>query len=64
MQVARTKIGSESVRGVSGGQRRRVTLCKGIVSGAYVLFCDEPTSGLSSTDAEVAIRRMKLLTIV
>lgn len=61
-KVASTKVGSEDVRGISGGQRRRVTLCKGIVSGAYVLFCDEPTSGLSSTDAEVAIKMLKVMT--
>lgn len=60
-KVSTTKVGSEDIRGISGGQRRRVTLCKGIVSGAYVLFCDEPTSGLSSTDAEVAIRMLKLM---
>ena len=61
-EVASTKVGSEDVRGISGGQRRRVTLCKGIISGAYVLFCDEPTSGLSSTDAEVAVKLMKVMT--
>ena len=58
-KVADTKIGDHSVRGISGGQKRRVTLAKGLVSGANVLFCDEPTSGLSSTDAEVAVKRMK-----
>lgn len=59
--VADTKIGSESVRGISGGQRRRVTLARGLVSAASIIFCDEPTSGLSSTDAEVCVRRMQLM---
>ena len=31
-QVLRTPIGSERVRGISGGQRRRVTLARGLVS--------------------------------
>lgn len=61
-QVADTKVGDHSVRGISGGQKRRVTLAKGIVSGARVLFCDEPTSGLSSTDAEVAVTKLKAMT--
>ena len=61
-QVGDTKIGDHTVRGISGGQKRRVTLAKGLVSGANVLFCDEPTSGLSSTDAEVAVKRMKMFT--
>jgi ATPase subunit of ABC transporter with duplicated ATPase domains len=39
------------VRGLSGGQRRRVTLAKGIVSWPHLLFCDEPTSGLSARAA-------------
>ena len=55
------KIGGASARGISGGQRRRVTLARGLATGAHVLFCDEPTSGLSSTDAEVVIRRLKLI---
>ena len=29
------------------------------VTGANILFCDEPTSGLSSTDAEICIRLMR-----
>ena len=58
-KVLSTKIGSETVRGISGGQRRRVTLARGLVTGANILFCDEPTSGLSSTDAEVCIRLMR-----
>ena len=42
-KVADTKIGDHTVRGISGGQKRRVTLAKGLVSGgASVLFCDEP----------------------
>ena len=58
--VLDTKIGGPAVRGISGGQRRRVTLAKGLVMGATFIFCDEPTSGLSSTDTEIAIRVLKV----
>jgi ABC-type multidrug transport system ATPase subunit/ABC-type multidrug transport system permease subunit len=49
-------IGSERVRGISSGQKRRVSLARGFVGGAQVVFADEPTSGLSATDAELCVR--------
>eukprot|EP00439_Symbiodinium_sp_Y106_P043956 s2238_g5.t1 len=48
-------------RGISGGQRRRLSLVKGVACGARVMFCDEPTSGLSATDAELCVRYMRWL---
>jgi len=58
-QVKDSKVGNALVRGISGGQRRRVTLGKGLMSGAFIMFCDEPTSGLSATDAEKCIKALK-----
>lgn len=60
-EVRDTYIGNEKVRGISGGQRRRVTLLRGQVSRPQVMFADEPTSGLSSTDAEACVKVMRLL---
>ncbi|CAK9080113.1 ABC transporter G family member 22 (ABC transporter ABCG.22), partial [Durusdinium trenchii] len=54
-------IGSDTNRGISGGQRRRVSLACGLATGAQIFFCDEPTSGLSATDAEQCVRYMRLL---
>eukprot|EP00435_Cladocopium_sp_Y103_P044462 s1648_g12.t1 len=55
-----TYIGdATSLRGISGGQKRRLSLAKRLTSGAQVFFCDEPTSGLSATDAETCMRYMK-----
>jgi len=59
-EVADSWIGNEHIRGISGGQRRRVSLARGLAAGAQMLFCDEPTSGLSSTDAETCVRYMRL----
>lgn len=59
--VRDVKIGSETVRGISGGQRRRVSLVCGLSTMAQLFFADEPTSGLSSTDAEGCVRYMRLL---
>jgi len=69
--VAETYIGGAQVRGISGGQRRRVTLARGVAAQGSLLFCDEPTSGLSATDAELCVKalrvvakRMNVLTLV
>ena len=52
-------IGDAYVRGISGGQKRRTTLARGFVGGAQIMFADEPTSGLSATDAELCVRAMR-----
>eukprot|EP00929_Paragymnodinium_shiwhaense_P085368 TRINITY_DN4576_c0_g1_i1.p1 TRINITY_DN4576_c0_g1~~TRINITY_DN4576_c0_g1_i1.p1 ORF type:complete len:667 (+),score=124.19 TRINITY_DN4576_c0_g1_i1:115-2115(+) len=59
--VANSLIGDAQVRGISGGQRRRLSLARGLASGAQIIFCDEPTSGLSATDAETCMRYMHQL---
>lgn len=63
LHVADTKIGGPSVRGISGGQKRRVALARAMAAGPMLMFCDEPTSGLSSTDAELCIKALKALTV-
>ncbi|KAI3879054.1 hypothetical protein MKX03_031311 [Papaver bracteatum] len=49
--AANTMIGDESHRGISGGERRRVSIGIGIIHSPIILFLDEPTSGLDSTSA-------------
>lgn len=53
--------GGESARGLSGGQRRRLSIAKALVAGASVCFMDEPTSGLSSSDAATVIETLSRL---
>jgi ABC-type lipoprotein export system ATPase subunit len=54
--AASTVIGDEGHRGVSGGERRRVSIGTDIIHDPIILFLDEPTSGLDSTSAYMVVK--------
>ncbi|KAF8044623.1 hypothetical protein N665_7420s0001 [Sinapis alba] len=54
--AATTVIGDEGHRGVSGGERRRVSIGIDIIHDPIILFLDEPTSGLDSTSAYMVVK--------
>ena len=62
--VVDNRIGTPIQRGVSGGQKRRVTIGASLVTLPRILFLDEPTSGLDSrTSAEVMSASESLLRV-
>ena len=52
-------IGDEEVRGISGGQRKRVNVGLELVADPIMLFLDEPTSGLDSTSSKMVISALQ-----
>ena len=58
--VAQSQVGgSSNIRGVSGGERRRVTIGMELVIDPAILILDEPTSGLDSYTAVNLMRTLK-----
>ncbi|GJZ07074.1 ABC transporter G family member 9-like protein [Tanacetum coccineum] len=55
-------IGDALVRGVSGGERKRVSIRKEMLINSSLLFLDEPTSGLDSTTAQTIVSTLSELT--
>ncbi|CAF0721906.1 unnamed protein product [Adineta steineri] len=49
------------VKGLSGGEKRRLTFATEILSDPPLLFCDEPTSGLDSSMAFIVVQAMRKL---
>jgi ABC-type multidrug transport system ATPase subunit len=57
------KVGSALRKTISGGQRKRLNIGLELLREPAVLFCDEPTSGLSSRDSENIIDLLKELSL-
>lgn len=59
-----TVIGSSEsgIRGLSGGERKRANLAHELIAMPLILLVDEPTSGLSSVDADKIIKLLQKLT--
>jgi ABC-type multidrug transport system ATPase subunit len=61
--VANTRIGNETIRGVSGGERRRVSIGVDVIHDPAVLILDEPTSGLDSAAALHVVAMLRTMAV-
>lgn len=55
VDAADTMIGSAYVKGISGGEKRRVLIAVQLLLKPKILFLDEPTSGLDSTTSALIV---------
>ncbi|KAJ5550373.1 hypothetical protein N7535_001689 [Penicillium sp. DV-2018c] len=58
---ANTLVGTPIRKGISGGQKRRVSVASQLITNPSILFLDEPTSGLDSTASYEVISYVKEL---
>ncbi|XLT07586.1 hypothetical protein HN51_053379 [Arachis hypogaea] len=56
---ANTMVGNEMLRGISGGQRKRVTIGEMLVGPANALFMDEISTGLDSSTTFQIVSSLK-----
>ncbi|KAF8073262.1 ABCG35 [Scenedesmus sp. PABB004] len=57
--AADTLVGDAVLRGVSGGEKRRVAVGEGLATSAYALFLDEASTGLDSASTLALVHSMR-----
>eukprot|EP01113_Clastostelium_recurvatum_P028388 TRINITY_DN3435_c0_g1_i4.p1 TRINITY_DN3435_c0_g1~~TRINITY_DN3435_c0_g1_i4.p1 ORF type:complete len:1300 (-),score=267.02 TRINITY_DN3435_c0_g1_i4:132-3977(-) len=58
-ECANTIIGDDTIRGISGGEKRRVSIAVQMLANPRLLFLDEPTTGLDSFSALIVVEILK-----
>uniref|UniRef100_A0A9J7Y4K6 Broad substrate specificity ATP-binding cassette transporter ABCG2 n=1 Tax=Cyprinus carpio carpio TaxID=630221 RepID=A0A9J7Y4K6_CYPCA len=58
-KVADAKVGTQLIRGISGGERKRTSIGMELIIDPSVLFLDEPTTGLDASTAYSVLLLLK-----
>ncbi|XP_010243793.1 PREDICTED: ABC transporter G family member 7 [Nelumbo nucifera] len=61
VNCADTNVGDAKVRGVSGGEKKRLSLACELIASPSVIFADEPTTGLDAFQAERVMETLRQL---
>jgi len=52
-------VGTELIRGISGGQKKRTSIGMELIISPGIIFLDEPTTGLDATTAVSVVKLLK-----
>ena len=63
VSAADTVVGNETIRGISGGERKRVAIGMDLLHDPKLIFMDEPTSGLDAFQALNVMSTLKDLAV-
>lgn len=61
VSCADTRVGDAKVRGVSGGEKKRLAMACELIASPSVIFADEPTTGLDAFQAEKVMETLRQL---
>jgi ABC-type multidrug transport system ATPase subunit len=62
-EVENVKVGNDDLKGLSGGQRRRLSIGIDLLKEPKLIFLDEPISGLDSTSAYKVVKAVQELAV-
>lgn len=61
VSCADSNVGDAKVRGISGGEKKRLSLACELIASPSVIFADEPTTGLDAFQAEKVVETLQQL---
>ncbi|KAL2546044.1 ABC transporter G family member 7 [Forsythia ovata] len=61
VSCADSRVGDAKVRGISGGEKKRLALACELIASPSVIFADEPTTGLDAFQAEKVMETLRQL---
>ncbi|XP_030511816.1 ABC transporter G family member 7 [Rhodamnia argentea] len=61
VSCAETRVGDAKVRGISGGEKKRLSLACELIASPSIIFADEPTTGLDAFQAEKVMETLRQL---